>query len=57
MKIIKRGKLREKLSEPKKIECCKCKSTLEYEESDILHHQLIGDYIICPVCKEYINID
>lgn len=48
MKIISRGNQR--------LTCETCASVLEYEYPDI-QFDLMGPYIICPVCKKQIDVD
>ncbi len=52
MKIIKRGKVKEKIRE--KV-CWKCDSKLEYKPKDVKCDR-DGRYIVCPVCKHFIGV-
>jgi len=36
--------------------CGSCKSRLAYLPSDVKGDFRDGDYVICPVCKQYINV-
>lgn len=55
MKVIKLGKTESE--KPKKGKCHRCKTTFEYDKSDIQHDSRDGNYIICPneKCKAFIN--
>lgn len=55
MKIIKRG-VSPKIAEIEK-ECKKCKTMFAYIESDIHPDARDGNYVICPVCETFINVE
>ena len=54
MRIIKKGKLPPK---EKKMECKNCGCVFMYDFRDIHSDQREGDYVICPTCKKFINVD
>jgi transcription elongation factor Elf1 len=53
MKIIKRGKIE---FEEKRFECERCGCEFLAEESDV-KYTLMGDYVVCPTCGQYISWD
>lgn len=54
-KIIKRGTL---ASEYRYVYgCLKCASVIECTQADVQDCQREGDYVECPVCRNYINWD
>lgn len=54
MKIIKKGNPNEKVEIEKT--CLKCKTKFSYNSHDVKPDQRDGDYVICPVCKSFINV-
>lgn len=50
MKILKHGEVKEVTYT---VTCHSCNSILEYNSNDI-HSDRDGNYIICPVCKKFI---
>ena len=54
MKVLKRGNI--PVNKPKKIKCWNCKSELEYTKEDIMHDGRDGNYIVCPVCEEWMAV-
>ncbi len=55
MKIIKKGNLPEK--KEIKETCHKCKTVFTYTTRDIQPDSRDGNYVICPVCKAFINAE
>lgn len=54
MRIIKEGKLPPK---EKKMKCKNCGCVFMYEPSDVHSDQREGDYVVCPTCKKFIDVD
>lgn len=53
MKIIKMGNQTPK----EKVKTChNCKTVFSFTNQDINPDQRDGDYVICPVCKTFINV-
>jgi DNA-directed RNA polymerase subunit RPC12/RpoP len=61
MKIIKNryaDEFKRELFEPKQIDCPNCKSTLEYNGTDIVSERRPNGlrYIVCEACRYQINL-
>lgn len=54
MRVIKEGKLP---PQEKKMVCPKCGCVFMYDWSDIHSDQREGDWVVCPTCKKFIDVD
>jgi phage FluMu protein Com len=53
MEIIKRGSTKEKGIKKK---CEHCKTVFKYTKKDVESDWRDGDYVKCPVCKEFLAV-
>lgn len=54
MRIIKEGKLPPK---EKEMTCPECGCVFKYERADVHSDQHEGCWVVCPTCKNYIDVD